>query len=326
MNPPKCTEMDYINFLVAAQRVFSSIAAAKSHPAEDSAPAHDAYTRLLQRLPPDSRALWEEVKPLIGLDEGVLVLDDTTLDKPYAREMALVTRHWSGKHGRVVRGINLISLVWTHSSCRLPCDFRLYNKEHDGLSKVDYAWQVEVYHRTLKQFTGIEQGQYRLEVSQRNHIALALRAFVRLEVHRLQTGISCFEAKASIIRLALRPSLAHRYAAMGGGRDDAETTVHAAHRAGLRPEVHHATLPGSLTAPCCARTLFQSRQPPSWARVSAPLPLVQLGSLQDLSAVTRTDSPLLRITCARDRLLVLTRARNTATISSYFYDIVEARQ
>jgi len=51
------------------------------------------------------------------------------------------------------------------------------------------AWQIEVYHRGLKQFTGIERGQYRLEVSQRNHIGLAIRAFVRLEVYRLQTGI-----------------------------------------------------------------------------------------------------------------------------------------
>jgi hypothetical protein len=39
-----------------------------------------------------------------------LILDDSTLDKPYARKMALVTRHWSGKHRRVVQGINLITL------------------------------------------------------------------------------------------------------------------------------------------------------------------------------------------------------------------------
>ncbi|MCC6500230.1 MAG: IS701 family transposase, partial [Anaerolineales bacterium] len=27
MNPPKCDEMDYINFLIAAQQVFSSLEA-----------------------------------------------------------------------------------------------------------------------------------------------------------------------------------------------------------------------------------------------------------------------------------------------------------
>jgi len=71
------------------------------------------------------------------------------------------------------------------------------------------AWQIEVYHRGLKQLTGIERGQYRLEVSQRNHIGLAIRAFVRLEVHRLRTGISWFEAKTGIIRSAIRLYLTH---------------------------------------------------------------------------------------------------------------------
>jgi putative transposase len=61
MNPPKCDEMDYINLLIAAQSVFSSVEASLTHPAEERAPAHDAYTRLLQRLPPDSQGLWQEV-------------------------------------------------------------------------------------------------------------------------------------------------------------------------------------------------------------------------------------------------------------------------
>lgn len=322
MNPPKCDEMDYINFLIAAQNVFSSEEASRTHPAEEEPPAHDAYTRLLKRLPPDSNMLWQEVEPLIEKKIGVLVIDDTTLDKPYASKMAMVTQHWSGKHGRVVKGINLISLVWAGKACRLPCDFRIYNKAQDGLSKNDHfrdmlqqavvhgfepelvafdswysglpnlkqlrclnwhwltqlksnrevsldrtgnrpikeifipmqgslvhlkgygwikvfrtvgtngdaeywatsklemsieqaafyaldAWQVEVYHRGLKQFTGVERAQCRLEVSQRNHIGLAIRAFVRLEAHRLHAGISWFEAKTAIIRSAMRHYLAH---------------------------------------------------------------------------------------------------------------------
>jgi hypothetical protein len=321
MNPPKCDELDYINFLIAAQRVFSHVEASRTHPAQEDGPAHDAYTRLLKRLSPESEKLWQEVEPLVKRKRGVLVIDDTTLDKPYASKMALVTRHWSGKHGRVVQGINLISLVWTDSDCRLPCDFRLYNKVQDGLTKNDHfqhmvqkaaergfrpalmafdswysglpnlkllrklkwhwitqlksnrevsldrtgnraireifipmqgrlvhlkgygwikvfrtvgingdaeywatsrlemtieeaafyaldAWQVEVYHRGIKQFTGIERAQCRLEVSQRNHIGLAIRAFVRLEIHRLHSNISWFDAKNDIIRFAIRHYLA----------------------------------------------------------------------------------------------------------------------
>lgn len=322
MNAPKVDELDYINFLIAAQRVFSATEAARVSPDGVQQPAHDAYTRLLQRTPPDSGALWQEVEPLVKRTTGLLVVDDSTLDKPYARQMALVTRHWSGKHGRVVSGINLVSLVWSGEGARLPCDFRIYHKIEDGLTKnnhfqsmvkqahergfkpelvafdswysslpnlkllrelewkwltqlpsnrlvsvdlggnqplsawvipvsglqvhlkgygwikvfrtvgtngnaeywatnrldmtlqqaADYAldaWQIEVYHRGLKQFTGIERGFFRLQVAQRNHIGLAIRAFVRLEVHRWRHQLSYFEAKTSIIRDAIRAYLAH---------------------------------------------------------------------------------------------------------------------
>jgi putative transposase len=49
-------------------------------------------------LPSDSAALWAEVKGCIEVDKGLLIIDDTTLDKPYVSRMSLVTRHWSGKH------------------------------------------------------------------------------------------------------------------------------------------------------------------------------------------------------------------------------------
>ena len=36
--------------------------------------------------------------PLVQRTSGLLVIDDTTLDKPYAQKMGPVNRHWSGKH------------------------------------------------------------------------------------------------------------------------------------------------------------------------------------------------------------------------------------
>ena len=75
---------------------------------------------------------------MLNATSGLLVIDDTTLDKPYASKMALVTRHWSGKQHEVVQGINLISLVWSDGDAAFPCDFRLYNKVEDGLSKNDH--------------------------------------------------------------------------------------------------------------------------------------------------------------------------------------------
>jgi hypothetical protein len=68
----------------------------------------------------------------------VLVLDDSTLDKLYAQHIELVSRHWSGKHHAVVKGINLITLLWTDGDRIIPCDYRIYNKEQDGKTKNDH--------------------------------------------------------------------------------------------------------------------------------------------------------------------------------------------
>ena len=107
MNRPRCTDTNYVDFLVATLRAVSGTEAARVQPPRPDAPAHDAFTRLLHRLEP--AALWHEVAPLVQRDCGVLIVDDITLDKPYARKIELVHRHWSGKHHAVVDGINLIN-------------------------------------------------------------------------------------------------------------------------------------------------------------------------------------------------------------------------
>lgn len=138
MNTPKCSDIDYINFLVASPRAVSGTEAARVHPAQSDPPAHDAFTRLLHRLEPDPDTLWQESAPLVERGRGILVADDSTLDKPYAAKIALVTRHWSGKHHAVVDGINLITLLWSDGEGLIPCDYRLYDKAIDGLSKNDH--------------------------------------------------------------------------------------------------------------------------------------------------------------------------------------------
>ena len=321
MNPPKYNEYEYINFLIASPRVYSCTEAARVQPEQDKPPAHDAITRLLHRLELDGDELWAEAQGQVDEQQGVLVLDDSTLDKHYAKHIELVTRHWSGKHHRVVSGINLISLLWSDGERHIPCDYRLYDKVNDGLSKndhframlatakqrgfepecvifdswysslpnlktirgygwtwltqlksnrqvnpdrtgnrpvsqveiaetgtvvhlkgygfikvfkivtphgdIDYwatndlnmtelarlkyaelAWTIETYHRGIKQFCGIERAQVRAARAQRNHINLALRAFLRLETYCFVKGISWFEAQSAIIREAVRAYLA----------------------------------------------------------------------------------------------------------------------
>jgi putative transposase len=54
----------------------------------------------------------------------------------------------------------------------------------------------------------VERAQVRSARAQRNHIGLAIRAFVRLEKNRIAAGMSWVEAKVSITRDAVRAYLA----------------------------------------------------------------------------------------------------------------------
>lgn len=137
MNNARSSEKDYIDFLVGSPKVYTCTEAARVQPDRDKVPSHDSLTRLLQRKEATSEMLWKEAEPFISKEGGILVIDDSTLDKPFAQKMDLVGYHWSGKHHRVVKGINLVSMVWTDGDIHVPCDYRIYDKE-EGLSKNDY--------------------------------------------------------------------------------------------------------------------------------------------------------------------------------------------
>jgi hypothetical protein len=54
----------------------------------------------------------------------------------------------------------------------------------------------------------LNERQFAPPARARNHIGLAIRAFLRLEMHWFNTGISWDEAKTSIVREAVRSYLA----------------------------------------------------------------------------------------------------------------------
>ena len=138
MNPVRVTDEDYIQFLIGSPRAVSATEASRVQPPHPLAPAHDSFTRLLHRLEPDAATLWNEVRPLIQGTGGVLVIDDSTLDKPRAKHIELIGYHWSGNRHAVVRGINLITTVWSDGDRIYPIDYRVYHKEGDQKTKNDH--------------------------------------------------------------------------------------------------------------------------------------------------------------------------------------------
>jgi len=114
--------------------------------------SHDSVNCFLLREADEPEDLFNEAKALLNPVGGTLSVDDTVLDKPYSRHMALVGHFWSGKHHRVVKGLNLITLYYTDGRGRsLPVNYRVVDKaEHK--TKNDYflerleqvlAWGLE---------------------------------------------------------------------------------------------------------------------------------------------------------------------------------------
>jgi putative transposase len=141
VNPPRCTPENYLDFLVASPGPVSCTEAARVQPEHPFTPAHDSYNRLLNRLEPDPEELWEEAEPLVERAKGALIIDDSTLDQRRAKPLGWVTRPWSGKHQKVVRGINRITLLGSDGDRKIPVDYRVFSKA-DGQSKHDPFWEM----------------------------------------------------------------------------------------------------------------------------------------------------------------------------------------
>jgi len=111
------------------------------------------YLRSRRLYPPAAKTAFRNKgvmagsKGVRGKRKGLLVIDDTTLDKPYAQKMELLTYHWSGKHQRVVKGIAILTLLWTDGKALIPCHFRVYDKSLNyrnvghGLCPVPTCWR-----------------------------------------------------------------------------------------------------------------------------------------------------------------------------------------
>lgn len=135
---PPIIDMDYINFLVAATCNVSCVKAAECYSENGIVVTHDTFNRFLTRQSLTPEKLWSEVEPFIEKRTGWLILDDTVIDKIYSKRIELTYFQWSGKHHKVVKGIGLITLVWTNGINTFPVDYRIYDKDEDALSKNEH--------------------------------------------------------------------------------------------------------------------------------------------------------------------------------------------
>lgn len=77
------------------------------------------------------------------------------------------------------------------------------------LAHWQHRWNIEEFHRGIKQTTGVEKCYSRKASSQKTHIFASFTAFTKLEVHRLKEHVSWYEQKAGISRVATAMYLAN---------------------------------------------------------------------------------------------------------------------
>ncbi|OWY64333.1 transposase [cyanobacterium TDX16] len=107
--------------------------------------SHDRINRYVQDEKLTPRLLWDNVKTLVqSSHKAYLLFDDTVLDKRHSKLIELTRRQYSGNEHRVIRGIGLISCVYVNveTSQFWVIDYRLYDPDRDGLSKLDHVAQM----------------------------------------------------------------------------------------------------------------------------------------------------------------------------------------
>ena len=85
-----------------------------------------AVSRWLANTLLTPKELWHQARPLVEIDGGDLIIDDSLLDKPYSKIIPFVRAQYSGKHHRVVNGIAVITL-WTDGERIVPVDYPVYD-------------------------------------------------------------------------------------------------------------------------------------------------------------------------------------------------------
>jgi len=129
---------DYCQYLLSSQTNYTLTHLAE-HLQKFSDDTINRYLRNEQLTP---SLLWQNIKlALKEFEDGKIVFDDTVLDKRYGQSIELVRRQYSGTEHRVLPGIGLINCLYINRKVDRfwVVNYRIYEREKDGKSKLDYV-------------------------------------------------------------------------------------------------------------------------------------------------------------------------------------------
>jgi hypothetical protein len=129
------TAWKYTTGLIALEHRFSAVYMSKAMNV-----THDSITDYLRTGNSRPSQVWETASGLIqdGPD-SFLILDDSTLSKPYGPMIEIAKRQYSGAVHGLVHGINIVNLLHSNKTgdTAFPIDYSVYCPNTDGRTKND---------------------------------------------------------------------------------------------------------------------------------------------------------------------------------------------
>lgn len=152
----KMTCLDYCQYLLVSQ-INYTLTNFADHSHKFS---HDKINRFLKGEKITPRLIWENVKSqLITSESGYLIFDDTVLDKNFSFKIELVRRQYSGNAKKVIKGIGVVTCIYVNPIIDQfwLIDYRIYDPDNDGKTKLEHAQEMlvhAVHHKQLA-FQGV---------------------------------------------------------------------------------------------------------------------------------------------------------------------------
>ncbi len=150
------TRLDYCQYLLVSQINYTLTNFAE-HSEKFS---HDQINRYLRGEKITPRLIWENVKNQVTqIEDGYVIFDDTVVDKNYSYSIELVRRQYSGNVHGVIKGIGVVTCIYVNPQLDdfWVIDYRIYDPEGDGKSKLDHLEEMlshTVYQKKLA-FTAV---------------------------------------------------------------------------------------------------------------------------------------------------------------------------
>jgi len=114
--------------------------------------SHDSLSRILK----EPKFRWQTLLRTLGLrifgklSDGWLIIDDTVIDKSFARQIENLSWIYCSKKQRSVLGLNLVLLCWSNGHLTIPLAFKIW-KKGSRKSKYDLALELLAYARNALQ-------------------------------------------------------------------------------------------------------------------------------------------------------------------------------